>query len=740
MTRKKNTTPPSVEEVLLQRAAERLSSINESISRSYLEAAYSIAMLDALDPGRVDAYLAKHAALSGAGSERLRKLYAALSGKLSRSITLLSGSRMTVQAIDAWADAPEEVQLLVLKMLALGQVLGPDEITKLAEKRELESTPDWERWEADRSFAIESFAAPVLKAKIAKLESKASDLVRHLHDFDHCWSDGSFDADSAFYDFCHQSLVAEASEALSEFSAIFGSGQELLKRQSEDSAYVASSFYALRQISEGKFGYGNGLSLHKDVGAGRLDLADAVSRLVPFDGYNSPTAEDQKPLIVLELCAGGGGMALGLQAAGFQHVALYDNYKPSIETLQINQPHWPVFHGDVTKLSDVLDKHADVDLLAAGLPCAPGEKIKKRPDLHPHMVKLLRSVKPKAFLFESDAGARKKPGLEVARAETVAAITAAGYAVSDFSLDSADFGLPHSTRRDFMIGIRSDIANVFAVPRPRYRRCMGATIVPLMTAYEMGRSRGRSSAQKNYDRWAKDWRGKFRTKMLPDIPTKQEKRADWGEGWRSCGFDRSWIVENAPSVDEVDCTDFRPRLTFAALAAAQGFPAPWRFAPKGDEKLPMIQGALPPVMARIVGLALRTALTGEFFDVGKEVEAKVIEDSKIGPQPAPTRRPGLRQSKYLPRNKVFHQAVRVLKGEELKLVEPDRLLRTPIKEMMVLVKREWSRVEEECERRQEEENARGDAWDDHAPTVLHAPRGSRFAREPALSSDDTGSS
>ncbi|MBY5439273.1 hypothetical protein [Rhizobium leguminosarum] len=103
MTRKKTATPPPIDEVLLQRAAERLVSTNENISRSYLEAAYSIAMLDAFDPGRVDAYLAKHAALSGAGVERLRKLYAALSGKLSRNITLLSGSRMTVQAIDAWA-------------------------------------------------------------------------------------------------------------------------------------------------------------------------------------------------------------------------------------------------------------------------------------------------------------------------------------------------------------------------------------------------------------------------------------------------------------------------------------------------------------------------------------------------------------------------------------------------------------------------------------------------------------
>ncbi|MBY5439272.1 hypothetical protein [Rhizobium leguminosarum] len=157
----------------------------------------------------------------------------------------------------------------------------------------------------------------------------------------------------------------------------------------------------------------------------------------------------------------------------------------------------------------------------------------------------------------------------------------------------------------------------------------------MMTAHEVVRSsRGKSSAQKLYDSWAKDWREKFATKMLPDVPTKQEKRADWGEGWRSCGFDRSWIVEDPPRVDEVYSTEFRPRLTFAALAAAQGFPAPWRFAPKGDEKLPMIQAALPPVMARIVGLALRTALTGEFFDISKEVEAKVIEDSKIGPPDA----------------------------------------------------------------------------------------------------------
>ena len=49
----------------------------------------------------------------------------------------------------------------------------------------------------------------------------------------------------------------------------------------------------------------------------------------------------------IEICAGAGGQALGLEKAGFEHVALVEIEKPACETLRANRPEWNVIEGDV---------------------------------------------------------------------------------------------------------------------------------------------------------------------------------------------------------------------------------------------------------------------------------------------------------------------------------------------------------------------------------------------------------
>src|SRR5215210_2857503 len=74
-------------------------------------------------------------------------------------------------------------------------------------------------------------------------------------------------------------------------------------------------------------------------------------------------------LTTLELCAGGGGQALGLEQAGFQHAALVEIDKNFCRTLRFNRPSWTVIQADI--------KHFDastfegVDLVSGGLPCPP---------------------------------------------------------------------------------------------------------------------------------------------------------------------------------------------------------------------------------------------------------------------------------------------------------------------------------------------------------------------------------
>ena len=77
----------------------------------------------------------------------------------------------------------------------------------------------------------------------------------------------------------------------------------------------------------------------------------------------------------IEICAGAGGQAIGLQRAGFRHVKLveYDDY--AVKTLILNEPSWKgkVIHKDLrdVKPQDLVRPGVRVDLLAGGIPCPP---------------------------------------------------------------------------------------------------------------------------------------------------------------------------------------------------------------------------------------------------------------------------------------------------------------------------------------------------------------------------------
>ena len=71
----------------------------------------------------------------------------------------------------------------------------------------------------------------------------------------------------------------------------------------------------------------------------------------------------------VELCAGGGGQALGLEQAGFQHAGLYEIDSNACATLRWNRSDWNVTHCDICELDG--SGFRGIDLLAGGLPCPP---------------------------------------------------------------------------------------------------------------------------------------------------------------------------------------------------------------------------------------------------------------------------------------------------------------------------------------------------------------------------------
>ena len=113
-------------------------------------------------------------------------------------------------------------------------------------------------------------------------------------------------------------------------------------------------------------------------------------------------------LSVLELCAGGGGQALGMERAGFDHAGVVEYEPVFCTTLRKNRPHWNVIQQDIRNLN--AKDFTGVDVVAGGVPCPPfsvaGRQLgaDDERDMFPTALALIEAIKPRAVLLENVPG------------------------------------------------------------------------------------------------------------------------------------------------------------------------------------------------------------------------------------------------------------------------------------------------------------------------------------------------
>lgn len=203
-------------------------------------------------------------------------------------------------------------------------------------------------------------------------------------------------------------LRHQAGRLLEEFESLFGGEQPSLAslRPASPQYRIAHAHKVLGDVATGRL---------SEIGPTQTSALQAFAGRagVSFDPRPRKPLADLASLSfrprVLELCAGGGGLALGLERAGFEHVALIEFNKHAAATLRRNRPEWNVVEDDVRKV-DFTQYRNRVDLLAGGLPCTPfttvGEKKGKEDenDLMMEGVRAVREIAPKAFAFENVEG------------------------------------------------------------------------------------------------------------------------------------------------------------------------------------------------------------------------------------------------------------------------------------------------------------------------------------------------
>lgn len=173
----------------------------------------------------------------------------------------------------------------------------------------------------------------------------------------------------------------------------------------------------------------------------------------------------------IELFAGAGGLALGVEKAGFDTIGLVEWDKNAANTLKKNRPQWNVINDDIANIS-CLDleayfgvKKGELDLLSGGAPCQAFSYAGKRLGLEDargtlfyHYALFLEKLQPKMFLFENVRGLVSHDKGKT-YATMLAIFEQAGYTIDKQVLNAWDYGVPQKRERLITIGIRNDLVD-----------------------------------------------------------------------------------------------------------------------------------------------------------------------------------------------------------------------------------------------------------------------------------------
>ncbi len=321
-------------------------------------------------------------------------------------------------------------------------------------------------------------------------------------------------------------------------------------------------------------------------------------------------------LYALELCAGGGGQALGLDLAGFQCAAAVEIEPQYCVTLRRNRPTWNVLEADIRNLNG--GDFLGVDLLAAGVPCPPfsiaGKQLGSADerDLFPEALRLIEESEPGAVLLEN------VPGFAAAkfapyRRGLLARLQKLGYESEWRVLGASDYGVPQLRPRFVLVALRPRQWRFFEWPdRSGPAKTVGETLQDLISANGWA---GAAEWVQRANRIAPTIVGGSKKHGGPDLgPTRAKQQ------WRELGVDAMGIADAAPSRDFPK--QEAPRLTVRMVARLQSFPDEWEFAGRKTAAYRQVGNAFPPMVARAVGLSLVSAMSEQYDRNSKGITPK----------------------------------------------------------------------------------------------------------------------
>lgn len=345
-----------------------------------------------------------------------------------------------------------------------------------------------------------------------------------------------------------------------------------------------------------------------------------------------------------ELFAGGGGLALGMEKAGFHHAFLNEFDHSACDTLRFNRPDWNVIEGDIHDI-DFTPFRDKIDFLSGGFPCQAfsyaGKRLgfeETRGTLFFELARAVKEIQPKVFmgenvrgLFEHDNGRTLQTIKDV--------IAELGYTlIEPRVLRAIQYDVPQKRERLILIAIRNDIAPLVEFKWPdvctSVRTLRDAFFAGELFDNDVPASQGQKYPDSKFKVMqlvpeGGDWRD------LPDNVAREYMKGSYNLGGGKTGMARRLAMDEpsltltcAPAQKQTErCHPIETRpLTVREYARIQTFPDDWQFCGTLTAQYKQIGNAVPVNLAWAVGRSL-IRLFNDMADLGLIIDNSDVKST-----------------------------------------------------------------------------------------------------------------
>ncbi len=315
-------------------------------------------------------------------------------------------------------------------------------------------------------------------------------------------------------------------------------------------------------------------------------------------------------LRALSLFSGGGGLDIGFDRAGYEHVASYDILPLVANVLGEAWPERRVIAGDagdVTQMDWRIYRER-VDVLHGGPPCQPFSHAGSRAgaadvrDMIPELVRAVVEIRPRAFVCENVSGLATKQFARYLQAVLFEPLSR-NYTIRMFILEAASFGVPQRRKRVFFVGFSNkQAAERFCEPTPTHVWDSATTKL----SKTMGAREALGLDTLGFDGLAPTIRSGL---TGPRHSTSVVNSATSLRDWNALGIWPNGVAPDRHAASLFVAKGGHYRLSLADCMVLQGFPADWPIKPPVYKALGLIGNSVAPPMGYAVACAVAKALS-----------------------------------------------------------------------------------------------------------------------------------